>query len=265
MWYFLGVIVVMLGIIIYGLYRGKYKKSRRFNIYWISRYTAPAIIVVLGFKIFIADWSFVPTPSMWPTVAPKEFVFLTKYDYNIFAEPYLKHRILSIAGPKRGDVVTFLYPLDENITYLKRVVAIGGDTIEYDQNKQLIVTTKENNVITYSYTKPEIYLGSSTVFSLSRESIENKTYKTARILRYTPLLAREFNNFDDFKGCDYKTIKGFKCHVPAGEYFVMGDNRDQSLDSRYWGFVPADKILAHARYTCAVDPNKNPKFDCRPL
>ena len=160
---------------------------------------------------------------MLPTLLIGDYILVNKYQYGVRL-PITKSKLVDISIPKRGDVVVFRYPGNEKINFIKRVIGLPGDTVNYE-NKNLYI-----NNIKYKKVKKNEHKYLNDFF---REEIEifsesNKT-KSYDILNdnMTP------TNDDTFI-------------VPEGKYFVMGDNRDHSSDSRYWGFVPDENLVGKA-------------------
>jgi len=209
---------------------------------WWLEFTAglfPVILIVFILRSFIAEPFKIPSGSMMPTLLPGDFILVSKYHYGLRI-PILNKKILSLNSPAKGDIVVFRFPKDENIDYIKRVVGIGGDKIEY-KDKKLFINDKP-----LDYQRMPDYYNDESVsynkqFSEVLGSLQHHILNDDRRPSYVI-------NPDDFpfsSNCNYNET-GFVCKVPANNYFVMGDNRDNSQDSRYWGFVPDKNIVGKA-------------------
>lgn len=196
----------------------KLKKKSLFREY-VEAF-AIAILLALLIRAFIVQAFKIPSGSMKPTLLIGDHLLVNKFIYGIKV-PYLDRIIIPIKNPKRGDVIVFKYPKDESLDYIKRVIGIEGDVIEI-KNKRLYINGEE---ITSEY------VGEFDDDNLSKavEEIEFLGNVKHRIWD------RE-NGHDD-----YGPIT-----VPKNSVFVMGDNRDNSQDSRYWGFVTLNKIKGKA-------------------
>ena len=182
----------------------------------------PILFFVLLIRSFVVEPYKIPSGSMIPTLMIGDFILVDKNIYG-YKLPLTNITIINNENPNRGDVVVFKYPENKNINYIKRVVGLPGDTILY-KDKKLFVNDQENilNKINHKFNPIEIADG--TVFL---EKIDDKEYL---ILNQT---APSFN---------------FKYTVPPDTYFVLGDNRDNSNDSRYWGPVPKENLVGKAFY-----------------
>ena len=183
----------------------------------------PILLIVLFLRSFLAEPFRIPSGSMLPTLLIGDYILVNKYEYGIRL-PITKTKIFNISEPKRGDVIVFRYPNNEDINFIKRVIGIPGDKIKY-HNKQLYV-----NGVKYKKRKQETH---EYLSEFDRQELEifteNDNQKIYNILNdnMSP------TNDDEF-------------FVPENKYFVMGDNRDHSSDSRYWGFVPEKNLVGEA-------------------
>ncbi|SHG60577.1 signal peptidase I [Massilia sp. CF038] len=201
----------------------------------------PVIALVFILRSFLYEPFKIPTSSMVPTLLVGDLILVNKYTYGIRL-PILNEKIIEVNDPKRGDVMVFKYPKDMSQDYIKRVIGVPGDKIVYE-NKRLTVN---GNVITY--TPMDDYLDDEGGFSYHKQFVENLPEKKHRILNWDerPIFNRaSVENFPGHEACTFLEEK-FTCTVPAGNYFMMGDNRDNSQDSRYWGFVPDKNIVGKA-------------------
>ncbi len=192
----------------------------------------PVILIVLLFRSFIAEPFKIPSGSMMPTLLVGDFILVNKFSYGMRL-PVLGTKILPVGEPQRGDVFVFRYPNPEHdpkkegIDYIKRVIGLPGDEIKY-QNKTLFINGKE---IPQTYVGPFIGSGDEgrkmAGAEVDDEMIPGATH---HLLKSSMLMAGREGTW----------------HVPPGHYFAMGDNRDNSEDSRYWGFVPEQNVIGKA-------------------
>jgi signal peptidase I len=200
----------------------------------------PVIALVFFLRSFLWEPFKIPSSSMVPTLLVGDLILVNKYAYGIRL-PIVNKKIVSIGDPQRGDVMVFKYPMDMSQDYIKRVVGVPGDKITYE-NKRLTVNGKP-----VEYEPMDDYLDSEHPVYY-KQLIEKLPNTTHRILNDTtkPVLdLGGVQNFPQRENCDYSYDK-FTCIVPEGNYFMMGDNRDNSADSRYWGFVPDRNIVGKA-------------------
>ncbi|RBA25717.1 signal peptidase I [Herminiimonas fonticola] len=199
----------------------------------------PVIALVFVLRSFLYEPFKIPSTSMVPTLQVGDLILVNKYTYGIRL-PILNKKVIEVNDPQRGDVMVFKYPENMTLDYIKRVVGVPGDTVTY-RNKRLIV-----NGAQVSYKALPDYLDEETL-SYSKLLTENLNGVAHQILN-NPRAPSYVSNPHDFPNRDLCTYdaEGFTCKVPAGQYFMMGDNRDNSLDSRYWGFVPDKNIVGKA-------------------
>lgn len=229
----------------------------------------PVLALVLVVRSFIYEPFQIPSGSMMPTLLVGDFILVEKFAYGI-KDPLMQTTLVHTGEPKRGDIVVFKYPLDTSVDYIKRVIGLPGDRISYDPySKELTVQTHCNNAaicsdlpVSYSAIEPADY-----VFTLSADDDPNASGMF--------LLPKNENKPDSFRLAERKEtidkvthnillIPGVESQqdqyyqqpnqpvstwvVPAGHYFMMGDNRDNSADSRYWGFVPEKALVGKATF-----------------
>lgn len=199
----------------------------------------PVIAVVFFLRSFMYEPFKIPSSSMLPTLEIGDLILVNKYTYGIRL-PIINKKAISINDPQRGDMVVFKYPRDPSLDYIKRVIGVGGDKVVY-RNKQLTV----NGEVAKYQPMPD-YLDTERL-SYSRQFLEKIGPVENRILNddNAPSYVPNPDPFLHRSMCSYNT-DGFACTVPQGYYFMMGDNRDNSLDSRYWGFVPDEYIVGKA-------------------
>ena len=152
----------------------------------------------------------------------------------------LNTRITEGNRPQRGDVMVFRYPPKPSLDYIKRVVGVPGDTVAY-LNKRLTINGQVQPVSSL----PEFF--DEDAMRYFRQFDETLNGRKHRILNddERPAFVPGADQFAGREACNY-TVEGVTCTVPPGHYFMMGDNRDNSLDSRYWGFVPEENIVGKA-------------------
>jgi signal peptidase I len=209
---------------------------------WWLDWTAglfPVIIAVFFLRSFLFEPFKIPSGSMIPTLLVGDLILVNKFTYGLRL-PVINTKITEGNAPKRGDVMVFRYPPKPSLDYIKRVVGVPGDTVAY-MNKRLTINGKP--VTTTAL--PEFFdEDAMRYFKQYEESLGEKKH---RLLNDDdrPAFVPGADNFEGRDGCSY-TIEGVSCTVPQGHYFMMGDNRDNSLDSRYWGFVPEKNIVGKA-------------------
>lgn len=209
---------------------------------WWLDWTAglfPVIISVFFLRSFLVEPFKIPSGSMIPTLLVGDLILVNKFHYGLRI-PVINTKITDGEKPQRGDVMVFRYPPKPSLDYIKRVVGLPGDTVAY-LNKRLTINGK--TVETQSV--PEFFdEDSMRYFKQYQEALGAQPH---RLLNDDdrPAFIPGVEKFPGFEACNY-TIEGVTCKVPEGHYFMMGDNRDNSMDSRYWGFVPEKNIVGKA-------------------
>ena len=182
----------------------------------------PILLVVLLIRSFFIEPYKIPSGSMIPTLMIGDFILVDKNIYG-YKLPLTNITLIENEKPKRGDVVVFKYPENEKINYIKRVIGLPGDKILY-KNKRIYINNMEYSLTEIKHNYDPIEIADGTVF------LENNFHKKYTILNQT---SPSFN---------------FEYKVPHDTYFVLGDNRDNSNDSRYWGPVPKKNLVGKAFY-----------------
>ena len=210
----------------------------------MARSFFPVILVVFLLRSFLVEPFKIPSGSMMPTLLVGDFILVNKFTYGIRL-PVINHKIIDVNLPKRGEVMVFRYPKDTSLDYIKRVIGIPGDQVIY-RNKQL---TLNGQPVPIQEKGSYSYIASGLNYITARTMIEQLAQHTHETLIQPESLSVYINQVDSQfpyrKNCEYND-EGFTCTVPPGYYFMMGDNRDSSNDSRYWGFVPEQNIVGKA-------------------
>lgn len=188
-----------------------------------SRSLFPVILIVLILRSFMVEPFRIPSGSMIPTLLVGDFILVNKYAYGIRL-PVINTKVIDIGEPQRGDVAVFRYPNDPSTDYIKRVIGIPGDRISY-YNKQLVINGKPVELKDKGAYRPDPGQ-MNAIADLKLEKIDNVEHEII-VDGGRPTINNEYV-------------------VPEGEYFVMGDNRDNSNDSRYWGTVPEENLVGRA-------------------
>jgi signal peptidase I len=199
----------------------------------------PVILIVFLLRSFLVEPFKIPSSSMVPTLLVGDFILVNKFTYGIRL-PVANRKVVPLHDPQRGDVMVFRYPEEPSLDYIKRVVGVPGDRIEY-RNKRL--TINGNPVPTRQV---DDYLSKERM-QFSKRFVETLNGVEHQILIEddAPAFMTPSRSFPHSANCNYNT-SGLACTVPPGHYFMMGDNRDNSSDSRVWGFVPDENIVGKA-------------------
>jgi signal peptidase I len=211
---------------------------------WWLDWTAglfPVILVVFLLRSFLFEPFKIPSGSMIPTLMIGDLILVNKFHYGVRL-PVINQKITEGKAPARGDVMVFRYPPRPSQDYIKRVVGIPGDEVAY-LNKKLTINGKPLS----TNSLPDFFDDDTMHYSKQFEELLGE--KPHRLLNEEtqPAFVSGASDFEFKQNCNY-SIEGVVCKVPAGHYFMMGDNRDNSLDSRYWGFVPDKNIVGKAFY-----------------
>jgi signal peptidase I len=203
---------------------------------------ALAVIVALFVRSFIVEAFKIPSGSMIPTLSIGDHIFVNKFVYGLRI-PFTKKRIVEFGEPKRGDVIVFIYPEDEGKDFIKRVVGLPGDKIRVEGTDLWINGEKVRRHELVAAPYPD---------DVRRLIVKNSTERVIPFVRGW----RDFDFYDELLGQTDHIVQyekyldrgPFEIEVPPDNYFVMGDNRDNSADSREWGFVPEGNIKGKAMF-----------------
>jgi signal peptidase I len=218
----------------------KPKKKSSFREYAEALLTA--VLIALVIRAFVIEAFKIPSGSMLPTLSIGDHIFVNKFIYGLRI-PFTKYRILDVSEPKRGDVVVFIYPADESKDFIKRVVGLPGDDV--------VMEGKNVWINGHMLTETELTV-SEFPGDKRRLVVENGSMRSIPFVRGWRDMAFYEENLD---GVEHLTQyernlerERFEAVVPEGYYLMIGDNRDNSADSREWGFVPRDNIKGKAMF-----------------
>jgi signal peptidase I len=199
----------------------------------------PVILIVFFLRSFLVEPFKIPSGSMIPTLLVGDFILVNKYTYGIRL-PVINKKVVEMNSPQRGDVVVFRYPVDPSLDYIKRIVGLPGDKVAW-QNKRLTINGQP-----VALKREGDYLDKERFFYTPRyvEQLGTVAHDTLLEDEAPPFIPHALA-FPHRDKCIYNS-EGVICEVPAGHYFAMGDNRDNSQDSRVWGFVPEENLVGKA-------------------
>ncbi|AOI78163.1 MULTISPECIES: signal peptidase I [Burkholderia] len=221
--------------------RSKLRDEKLRQPWWLE-YTAsffPVILAVFVVRSFVVEPFKIPSGSMVPTLLVGDFILVNKFEYGLRL-PVTNTKITQGSPLSRGDVVVFRYPKDESVDYIKRVIGLPGDTVAY-QDKQLTI----NGQPVPETPLPDFFDDERQNYAKQfEETIGNKKNAILNNPAVPPFVMGAYD-YPYRDNCTYNS-RGVICKVPPGHYFMMGDNRDNSADSRYWGFVPDRNIVGRA-------------------
>ncbi|TKI06777.1 signal peptidase I [Martelella alba] len=225
----------------------------------------PVLLVVFVVRSFLYEPFQIPSGSMMPTLLVGDFILVEKFAYGI-KDPITQTTLIPTGHPKRGDVVVFKYPLDPSLDYIKRVIGLPGDRVSYDpMSKTVTVHPGCGNQpicptalpITYSEMSPSDFVQTFTATGNGEassgflelppdQSVDDGIRLAQRIETLGNVSYRILTVPGQEDQLNLYYQQRMEWVVPKGEYFMMGDNRDDSADSRYWGFVPEKNLVGKA-------------------
>lgn len=201
----------------------------------------PYVVAVFLLRAFVAEPFAIPSGSMMPTLQEGDFIAVNKHAYGL-RMPLSGRKIIETRQPERGDIVVFRSPANPKMDYIKRVVGVPGDLVIY-LDKRLVINGQP-----LKYAESPVFGGFSERWTARYGLTESLNGREHSILlepdtpAYVP---KHVQAFPGSANCSYRAA-GFACRVPEGHFFVLGDNRDASHDSRYWGFVPVENLVGKA-------------------
>ena len=232
----------------------KGRGNENFIITWAYDFW-PVLAVVMVLRSFLYEPFNIPSDSMVPTLETGDFILVNKFEYGVRL-PIINSKIIDVGSPERGEVAVFRYPPQPSISYIKRIVGLPGDHIVYDHGQLSINGEKVTKTpIQFSREKDNLDTPTSIYHqeTLGAHTFTMRELEGVNVARQAPFL----NYVDNGK---YSAENGlyWEVKVPEGHYFAMGDNRDQSADSRFWGFVPEENLTGRAFY---IWMHKEPGFN----
>jgi len=210
---------------------------------WWLDWTAglfPVILIVFCLRSFLFEPFKIPSGSMVPTLVVGDLILVSKFHYGVRL-PVINQKIIDNNPVERGDVMVFRYPADPRQDYIKRVVALPGDEVSY-LNQRLAINGTPVPLVSKGDHYDDDSMSYAPMFTEKLGEVEHQIRVDPKRLGY---YGPDPKRFPMAENCRYAP-EGVVCKVPAGHYFVMGDNRDNSQDSRFWGFVPDQNIVGKA-------------------
>ena len=205
----------------------------------------PVILVVFVLRSFLFEPFRIPSGSMIPTLLIGDLILVNKFTYGIRL-PILNKKVVDLGSPQRGDVMVFRYPVNPQEDYVKRVIGLPGDTVTY-RNKRLTINGQPVETVP----APDFFDADRVAYAKQfTEKLPSPNGTVDHMILVDDDRSGIINaitNYPYRENCTYSDGNtAITCKVPQGYYFMMGDNRDNSADSRYWGFVPEENIVGKA-------------------
>ncbi|WOH37329.1 signal peptidase I [Thalassotalea fonticola] len=204
----------------------------------------PVIAFVLILRSFIYEPFQIPSGSMMPTLLDGDFILVNKFNYGL-REPVARNKFIDIGAPERGDVVVFKYPLQPEIDYIKRVVGLPGDRIIY-RNKSLFIQQKCTDTTVACPKMEQVLTTFKQTGEYQQQGMPLTRYESAMPNKTHEILVNNNTYPQNHRYFNQPGLKKGEWLVPEGGYLVMGDNRDNSTDGRFWGFVPEENLVGEA-------------------
>ncbi len=204
----------------------------------------PVILAVFLLRSFLVEPFKIPSGSMIPTLQVGDFILVNKYTYGVRL-PIVGKKLVEINSPQRGDVMVFHYPENPSMDYIKRIVGLPGDTIAYRDKKVFVngVLQEQQRDGEYNYVESGLRFVHTERFN---EKLDGRSHAMLINPEVPGIHLGSVAEFPHREACSYNNDDEARCTVPPGHYFMLGDNRDNSRDSRYWGFVPDHLIVGKA-------------------
>ncbi|WP_407410369.1 signal peptidase I [Acinetobacter sp.] len=231
----------------------KGRGNENFIITWAYDFW-PVLTVVLVLRSFLYEPFNIPSDSMVPTLETGDFILVNKFEYGVRL-PIINTKIIDVGEPERGDVAVFRYPPQPTISYIKRIIGLPGDHIVYDRG-QLSINGEQVKKVALEFSRVKDIQDTPNALYY-KETLGTHTF-TMRELEGVNV-ARQAPFLNHINHGQYASMQGlyWEVKVPEGHYFAMGDNRDQSADSRFWGFVPQENLTGRAFF---IWMHKEPGF-----
>ncbi|WP_343128350.1 signal peptidase I [Buchnera aphidicola (Takecallis taiwana)] len=229
----------------------------------------PILLLIFIVRCFLYEPFYIPSESMMPTLLPGDYIIVKKYFYGI-KNPITNNLIVQYHKPKRGDIIVFKDPKNSRQNFVKRIIGLPGDKVIYDSMNKIITiyanykTMQNKDKISFRQYVFEKYNTNSAIENKKMQETVSDVEKLnnhGNILHYNCMIYKEVLDhykYNIFISHANKNVPQTYFHqfeqptgtwiIPPKNYFVLGDNRDNSCDSRYWGFVPENKIIGKVDY-----------------
>lgn len=204
----------------------------------------PVIAAVMILRSFIYEPFQIPSGSMMPTLLVGDFILVEKFSYGV-KDPVLRSTLIETGKPERGDVAVFKYPPQPTVDYIKRVIGLPGDRIAY-RGKQVFIQQACSGTNCAGFKKLDLSLVEIGKFKDQMVELQQYTEQLGDVKHNILINPSRPDLVRDFYQQDNPPTRQYEWVVPDGHYFMMGDNRDNSADSRFWGFVPEANLVGKA-------------------
>lgn len=209
-----------------------------------ARSLFPVIAFVFILRSFIYEPFQIPSGSMMPTLLIGDFIIVEKFAYGI-KDPIWQNKLISVGEPKRGDVAVFKYPKNPRIDFIKRVVGLPGDHIVYKDKRLYLIPACTGSDCT-KYKEVDITYEGNQYFRDEQADLAVYLEKLGKVSHKILINSNRADDIPEYYQQTDVPTSEYEWVVPKGHYFMMGDNRDNSKDSRYWGFVPEKNLVGKA-------------------